>query len=304
MPARSLPQWIGASALTCFILACGRPDTDLEFKQTTQPPLAVWSYRDLADSDSEQQAFFTFAARRGVRELYLGGAELLPRHAGALGSFLEAAQARGIRVSLVLGRAAWTRPAQRQAALEAVRAVRDFDQAQAQAGRVRLTALQLDVEPHTLPDWERDGMKLAAQYLDLLGDVKHELAGALPLQVAIPVWWHGRPIKYAGRTRPLSEWAIHLSDRTVLMDYRNQVDGVLKGAAGPLASAKELGKPVVVGLAVHCDKDPENASTSFCRLGEGALQKVLRKTQPRLSRQPAFAGFAIFTYEDWDILKR
>jgi hypothetical protein len=304
MPVRNLPRWIGALALCGFLLACGRPEVEPGRGTGTQSALAVWSYRDLAGSESEQRAFFAFATQRGIRDLYLGAAELLPQRAEALTRFLEAAQNQGIRVSLVLGRAAWTRPAQRAIALEAVRAVRTFDQAQARRGGVRLAALQLDVEPHTLPDWERDGTKLAGQFLDLLEALKLDLAGTLPLQVAIPWWWQNRPIKRSGQARPLSEWAIRLSDCTVLMDYRNQEDLILKGALGPLASARDLGKPVVVGLAVHCDRDPENASTSFCRLGDGALQKALRKTGGSLSRQPAFAGFAVFTYEDWAILRR
>jgi hypothetical protein len=304
MPVRSLFRWIGALALTCFILACGRPDPDPGPGSKGQPPLAVWSYLDLSGSEKEQKAFFAFAAHQGIRDLYLGGADLLPRRAEALGRFLEAAEAKGLQVSLVLGRAAWTRPSQRMAALEAVRAVRDFDQAQARSGRTRLAALQLDVEPHALPDWGKDGTKLSEQFLDLLEAVRSDLGTSLPLQVAIPVWWHERPIKRGGQTRPLSEWAIRLADRTVLMDYRNQADRIIKGADGPLASARGLGKPVVVGLAVHCDKDPDNAITSFCRLGEGALQKAMRKSETRLSRHQAFAGFAIFTFEDWTTLKR
>lgn len=302
MPVRSLFRWISALTLACFTLACASPD--VEPLPGAQRSMAVWSYLDLVGSEAEQKAFFGFAVQHGIRELYLGGAELLPRRAEALRRFLEAAQGQGVRVSLVLGRAAWTRPAQRAAALEAVRAVREFDQAQARRGGVRLAALQLDVEPHTLPDWDKDATKLAGQFLDLVEAMELELAGSLPLQVAIPWWWHNRPIKRTGQTRPLSEWAIRLSDRTVIMDYRNQVDLIQKGALGPLDSARDLGKPVVVGLAVHCDRDPENPSTSFCRLGEGALQKVLRKTEPRLAKQRAFAGFAIFTFEDWQILKR
>lgn len=304
MPVRSLFRWIGALALTCFILACGRPDPDPGPGPSTQPPLAVWSYLDLTGSEKEQKAFFAFAARRGIRDLYLGGADLLPRRSEALGRFLEAAENKGIRVSLVLGRAAWTRPDQRAAALEAARAVRDFDQVQARAGRTRLAALQLDVEPHALPDWGRNGTKLSEQYLDLLEAMKLDLGTSLPLQVAIPVWWQERPIKRGGQTRPLSEWAIRLADRAVLMDYRNQADRIIKGADGPLASARDLGKPVVVGLAVHCDKDPENAITSFCRLGEGALLKAMRKSEVRLSRHRAFAGFALFTFEDWITLRQ
>lgn len=265
--------------------------------------LAVWSYRDLAGSATERSAFFDFAARRHINDLYLGATDLLPKGTEALATLLEEASRRGIRVSLVLGRAAWTRPEQRATALAAVRAVRDFDLAQARAGAVRLATLQLDVEPHTLPDWGRDSARLSSQYLDLLEALKGERVGGPPLHAAIPVWWHGRPVKRSGKTRPLSEWVIQLTEGTVLMDYRVRPESILTGAEGPLAEADALGRPVVVGLALHCDNDPENAVTSFCRKGEGALRKALRHTEGDLARHRQFKGFALFTYEDWLILR-
>jgi hypothetical protein len=268
------------------------------------PALAVWSYRDLAGSAPEQAAFFRFAKRHGVRELFLGGADLLPRRAEALAAFLGSARRRGLAVSLVLDMDSWAHPDQRPAALEAVRAVRDFDLQQAQAGRARLAALQIDVEPHALPDWEREGAKLSGDYLDLLEAIKADLKGGPPLHVDIPVWWQERPIKRGGRTRPLSEWVIQLADRTVLMDYRNRVESIVEDAEGPLASADALGRSVLIGLAVHCDGAPDNAAISFCGLGEGALSRAMRKAEARLRRHRSYAGMAVFTYEDWLVLKR
>ena len=110
-------------------------------------------------------------------------------------------------------------------------------------------------------------------------------------------------IKRRGETRPLSEWAIQLADRTVLMDYRSQVKSIVEDAEGPLASAEALGRPVLIGLAVDCDQDPEKAITSFCRLGEGVLHRAMHKADARLSRHRSYSGMAVFTYEDWLTLK-
>ncbi len=303
MPASHLSRWIGALALAGLVWSCRAPDTSLPFDLRPSTTLAVWSYRDLTGSAAERSAFFDFATHRHISELYLGATDLLPNKAEALAALLEEAGRRGIRVSLVIGRAAWTRPEQRAAALASVRAVHDFDLAQAKVGGARLAALQLDVEPHALPDWGRDSARLSSQYLDLLEAAKTELADGPPLHAAIPVWWHGHMVKRAGRTRPLSEWVIQLTDGTVLMDYRVRPEGILAGAEGPLASADALGRPVVVGLALHCDNDPENAVTSFCRKGEGALRKALRQTEGDLARHRQFKGYALFTYEDWLILR-
>jgi hypothetical protein len=303
MSKPALPRRIAAFALLGLALACGSLDAGPPSGRPAPAPLAVWSYRDLAGSETERAAFFDFAARRGVRELYLGGAGLLPDREEALAAFLDAAERQGVAVSLVLGLDAWTRPDQRAAALQAVRAVRAFDLARAEKGRARLAALQLDVEPHTLPDWGLDATGLSGQFLDLLEAVRAEGLGGLPLHVDIPVWWQGRPIRRRGQTRPLSEWVIQLADRTVLMDYRNQVDAIVRDAEGPLASAGALGRPLVVGLAVDCGLDPEKADTSFCRLGEGSLRRAMRQAEARLRRHPSYSGMAVFTYEDWLLLK-
>ncbi len=239
-----------------------------------------------------------------MHTLYLGAGTFRPEAAEAWAGLLEEARAQGIGVSLVLGRAAWTRPDQRQAALERVRAVREFAAALGRAGRARPVSLQLDVEPHALPDWDRDWARLGGEYLDLLEAVRTELQGELPLWVDIPVWWDGRRVRHQGRTRPLDQWVIDLADQTVLMDYRNQTRAILAGAEHGLACAAAAGRPVVLGLAVHCARDGENRTSSFCRLGHRALIQAMGDVHAKLAARGAYAGMAVFTYEDWRNLGR
>ena len=99
---RTILGWGPVSLLICLV-ACSVPRP--EPSRLPAAPMAVWSYLDLAQPGPVQSGFFAFAADHRIRELYLGASGRLPGEAGALGAFIQAAQARGIGVSLVLGRA-------------------------------------------------------------------------------------------------------------------------------------------------------------------------------------------------------
>lgn len=262
------------------------------------PPVAVWSYRDLAGAEGEQAAFFRFAASHRIGELFLGGVEPLPGGEARWTRFLQEARARGITVSLVLGRTWWLQPARRAEAMAAVRTAAAFCR-QGPGGPV---GLHLDLEPQALPEWDRDRVRLAGDYLDFLEAVRTELGGGPSLTVDIPVWWSRLQVARGGRTRPLSAWVLALADRVVLMDYRNTAEGILAGAAGDLALAAQGGRRVILGLAAHCDRDPETRRTSFCSLGKRALETALADVDRRLAGDRGYGGLAVFTYEDWQDL--
>jgi len=261
--------------------------------------MAVWSYLDLAGSPRAAAEFFAFAQGHRIDTLYLGAAGLLPGQGEPLAAFLQEAQHRGLRVSLVLGRDAWTRPEHHGEALAEVRAIGTFARSMRAAGRVAPVSLQLDVEPHALPDWGRNQVRLAGDYLDLVAAARAELQGGLPLDLAIPVWWDQVVLRRQGRKGSLSEWAMGQADVTVLMDYRNQAEGILAGAADGLRLAEGLHRQVVVGLAVHRNREAETARTSFGRKGQGALYRAMDEVDRRLKGRPGYGGFAVFTYEDW-----
>ena len=276
-----------------LLAACGA--------QPNPVPSAAWTYRRLADP--QWAGCFAFAARNQVEELYLGGSDLLPGRATALAGFLEEARDRNLRVSLVLGRNAWLSAEGRAEAMAQVQAVLAFTRAQRQANRPAPAALHLDLEPQALPGWHKDWVALSQAYLDLLEAVKGGLNGEVPLAVDIPVWWDQRRLAWRGHTRPLCAWVMTLADRIVLMDYRVETKEILAGAKGNLRLAAAMGRPVVVGLAVHCSSDPDNRATSFCRKGGKALGKAMAEVDHKLAGRAGYGGMAVFTLEDWQVLR-
>lgn len=296
-----LAHWLCTAFLASLLCACSPPR--LIPDERPPVPVAVWTYLDLATSSTERSAFFQFATKQPIREVYLEASGLIARSRGPLADLLQEAWDHGIPVSLVLGRAAWVQPERFEEALAQVREVRDFAQSLRAAGRVMPRSLHLDVEPHTLPAWGHDWSRLGSQYLDLLAKVKQELGTYLPLAIAIPVWWDKRMITRQGRVLPLSRWAIEQADQTILMDYRNRPSAILSSAEAELASAEAINRQVVIGLAVHCSSDPENASISFCQKGNEALIQAMREVETRMQRRQGYGGLAVFSYEDWRVLK-
>ena len=76
----------------------------------------------------------------------------------------------------------------------------------------RPVAVHLDVEPHTLPEWQTDPQGTAQQYLALLDAVRSRLAASgagLALVVDIPFWYDGQSVTYGGQTRPLREHVVY-----------------------------------------------------------------------------------------------
>lgn len=262
-------------------------------------PLATWCYRDLTGLQDEREAFFRFAQARGVGSLFLGAGDLLPGREGPLAAFLQEAGARGLEVHLAMGHDDWFLPEHRAEAMEQVKAAAAFARARRAEGRGLPASLQLDVEPQALPRWPKDKALLAAQFLDFLEAVKAELGDALPLTVDIPVWWNRVQVRRGSVSRSLSAWVLVIADGAVLMDYRNTLPAILRGARADLALAAALGRQVVVGLDIHCDGEPETRTTSFCGKGAGALEKALGAVDRRLRGRRGFGGLAVFTYEDW-----
>ena len=267
--------------------------------QAGTPTLAVWSYLNLPDSPVDQARLFAFARRNGIGEIYLGGDDLLSGDPLPLAAFLGEAGARGLKVSLVMGDNAWIQPGQRAQALAQVKAVVLFARAQRKQGGFPLAGLHLDIEPYTLPQWRENWAALGSALLDLLEAVKAELGGELELWVDIPVWWDQLELERQGRTRPLCAWVMELAEHTVLMDYRNTPEAILRSAAPNLRLAAGQGRKLILGLDVHCDADPETPQTSFCGRGEQEFRKAMEEVARRLRHRPGYGGLAIFTFEDW-----
>lgn len=299
VPAKPRPGPGLAFTLAVFLAGCGSPETSA----APPRPAAMWAYADLATQAFEREAFFAFAAPRGCPEVFLSASDLLASAPAELGDFIQQAQARGIRVGLLMGRASWSLAAGRGEALARARAARNFAAGLRAAGKSVPSSLHLDVEPHTLPEWNTDFPGTAAQFVDLLEAVKAELGPELPLAVDIPVWWDSRMLTRNGATKSLCEWVIAIADTTVLMDYRDTADAIIASAEAEIAIGRRLGKRVLIGLDAKCGDSSDGPAITFCEEGHALMVQAMATVDDAFRSQASYGGLAVFSYEDWKALK-
>jgi len=126
----------------------------------------------------------------------------------------ESAAAAGIDVELLLSTNAWLSAEGRDGIASRVREL-DLDNA----------GLHLDIEPHTLAEFDDDPEALLAAWVDVVTRVRGEVGPEVPLAVSVPVWW---PLD-------IYERAAGLADRLYLMAYEESDPAAIVRRAQPIA---------------------------------------------------------------------
>jgi len=264
----------------------------------------LWGADDVVDP-AARAALFAFVAAKDVRVVFAEAESLLEETPDELAGFIAEAHAACVEVELLFGRADWALPANHERPRELVRRSADFAAAHPEA---RPAAVHFDVEPYTLAEWDADFAATARGWLDLmdgLAVLAHD--GGLELVADVPFWWDGssRAVDWGGRTKLLSEHAADVTDRLVLMDYRDTAsgsDGIIALGADELAYAAAHGSRVVLGVETICGLMPE--LVSFCEEGEAAMDAELAAVREAYAGAPGFAGIAVHHYGSWRVLPR
>lgn len=261
---------------------------------------AVWVWKaDTVLNATRRQELFTFAANRELNTLYIDARTPVLHNQPALAEFIQLAQSRGLSVELLFGKPEWALYSNHHEVLTLVDQAVEFTRRYPQA---RPTAVHLDIEAHLIHDWQNDRDSVANQLLDLYQEVDRRLAAvSLPLMVDMPVWYDIYTLPRYGRSRPMHEWIIDVTDGVALMDYRDTESRILNDADTELRYANATGKAMIVGVETMCI-EPEQIT--FCEEGDRFMQGVLRSVNTRLRGQySAYRGVAIHHYEDYRRLR-
>ena len=191
-------------------------------------------------------------------------------------------------------------PAKRDEALAMFQRVLDYNATA--APEERFDGVNLDIEPHILPQWRRDKTELLRQFLDLgaaLMELKRASGQPLAVGPAIPFWLDGIELEWRGSTRPVSEHVIDSYDYVALMDYRDHADGrdgLVAHAQDEIDYASSHGRRVVIGVEVTPN---EIQKVSFDHLAEADMERELALVERAFRDQPGFAGFAIHHFRGY-----
>lgn len=117
-----------------------------------------------------------FLRTKGVDHLALSAGTRTDRN--KLNDFLGRAQQHDITVEIVQGEPEWVLPANQDRAVARIRRAADLT-----------GAVNLDIEPHTLPGFKSRRGPLLEDYLSLIDRVRSQIDRGVRLTVAVPVHW-------------------------------------------------------------------------------------------------------------------
>lgn len=216
------------------------------------------------------------AAGYGFDRVYLyaeGGFDAKVRGA------IAALTARGIAVEALGGERRWA-TSRRAGMLDFVRAARRYQRSAPPAARI--AGVHVDVEPYSLPAWDRDPERVGRSLVHSLRAARRA-AGPLPLAADIPLWYEPE----------LARDVIAATDATTIMAYRDSAPEVIDVARDEVRLAGELGRTATVGVETG-NYDPP--SITFFEEGRAALARALAVVDTRLGARPGFGGLAVHQY--------
>lgn len=271
-----------------------------------QTQRGLWVWNDVIAGNA-RQALFAFTAQERLNSVYVESEGYLRGDAGPLGAFTADANSHGLTVEWLLGYAPWALTPHHADLLGLIE--RAVTQTLALPPNSRPTAIHLDVEPHTLPEWQTDPQGTAQQYLALLDAVGSRLAASgtgLALVVDIPFWYDGQSVVYGGQTRPLSEHVLNRVDVATLMDYRDHAwggNGLVALASSEIAFAGSSGKRVRIGVETNAPGG-QPAYITFYEEGRRVMLGELAATRNAYAGAAGFGGVAVHDYDGYRALDR
>ncbi|MDK6077186.1 hypothetical protein [Massilia varians] len=274
-------------------------------------PRAIWTWEEDSTAMLRQPAAagraIAFLKEKSVDTVFLyadayQGRNPLVSDPAQYRRLVRRLHASGLRVYALLGSAPlhterYVLPAQHPNAVAMLQRVLDYNRTA--APEERFDGVNVDIEPHILPEWPARKLALLAGFLDMSDTLMRTVRASgqsLPVGPAIPFWLDGIELEWKGKRKPVSQHVQDTYDYVALMDYRDRAeggDGIVSHAMDELQYGAAIGRRVLIGVETM-----PNAirKVSFHHLGEADLERELGKTRDAVGKMPSFGGFVVHHY--------
>ncbi|WP_313032198.1 hypothetical protein [Massilia alkalitolerans] len=274
-------------------------------------PRAIWTWEEDSTAMLQQPAAagraIAFLKEKSVDTVFLyadayQGRNPLVSDPAQYRRLVRRLHASGLRVYALLGSAPlhterYVLPAQHANAVAMLQRVLDYNRTA--APEERFDGVNVDIEPHILPEWPARKLALLAGFLDMSDALMRTVRASgqsLPVGPAIPFWLDGIELEWKGKRKPVSQHVQDTYDYVALMDYRDRAeggDGIVSHAMDELQYGAAIGRRVLIGVETM-----PNAirKVSFHHLGEADLERELGKTRDAVGKMPSFGGFVVHHY--------
>lgn len=274
-------------------------------------PRAIWTWEEDSTAMLQQPAAagraIAFLKEKSVDTVFLyadafAGRNPIVSDPAQYRRLVRRLHASGLRVYALLGSAPlhterYVLPAQHAHAVAMLQRVLDYNRTA--APEERFDGVNVDIEPHILPEWPVRKMELLAGFLDMSDALMRTVRASgqsLPVGPAIPFWLDGIELEWKGRRKPVSQHVQDTYDYVALMDYRDRAeggDGIVSHAMDELQYGQAIGRRVLIGVETMPNAIKK---VSFHHLGETDLERELGKTRDAVGKMPSFGGFVVHHY--------
>jgi len=274
-------------------------------------PRAIWTWEEDSSAMLQQPAAaeraIAFLKSKSVDTVFLyadafeGGNPIVSNPA-QYRRLIRRLHASGLRVYALLGSAylhteRYVLPRHHADAVAMLQRVLDYNRTA--APEERFDGVNVDIEPHILPEWSARKMELLAGFLDMSDALMRTVRASgqsLPVGPAIPFWLDGIQLEWKGRRKPVSQHVQDTYDYVALMDYRDRAeggDGIVSHAMDELQYGETIGRRVLIGVETMPNAIKK---VSFHHLREADLERELGETRDAVGRMPSFGGFVVHHY--------
>jgi len=274
-------------------------------------PRAIWTWEEDSSAMLQQPAAaeraIAFLKSKSVQTVFLyadafGGGNPIVSNPAQYRRLVRRLHASGLRVYALLGSAylhteRYVLPRHHADAVAMLQRVLDYNRTA--APEERFDGVNVDIEPHILPEWSARKMELLAGFLDMSDALMRTVRASgqsLPVGPAIPFWLDGIQLEWKGRRKPVSQHVQDTYDYVALMDYRDRAeggDGIVSHAMDELQYGETIGRRVLIGVETMPNAIKK---VSFHHLREPDLERELDETRAAVGGMPSFRGFVVHHY--------
>ncbi len=250
--------------------------------------LWVWDVGRVLGNEKQQEFFVSFCNTKGIERVFLS---INKQMAGSLyqntvvSDFITKLHQNKIDVSALFGNSLWVYPRKRKQLINRIRLIVAYNATNGK--EARFDGVHLDIEPHTLREWDTKRKELLGMLLDTYKAAREEIANdntGLLLEVDLPTFYE--------KTDPsIIRKIAQVSDILTIMAYEKTTVGkVIKAVQPEVDAVTEADKGIIVGLNAKDFPD------------EVEMEELMFEVGNSLSASHSFLGFGIHDFDSYRTL--
>lgn len=249
--------------------------------------LWVWGASELLENEEYEAFFISFCRTKGIKKVFFSINKQLSDSLDqnpAVAKFIVRLHQHDIKISALMGENSYIYPGQRERLIRNLQNILSYNSMNEEGAR--FDAVHLDIEPHTLKEWETNKRELLNMLAETLTEAKGVISsgGGLQMEVDIPVF-------YDKIDQSILMRIVETADVVTVMAYeKKKYEEVIEAVKAETKAVVNAGKEIIIGF---------NAK-DFSE--EAEMEELIAEVGNRLSGSSSFAGFGVHDFKHYRAL--